>query len=88
MYLLQNIEEAGAAVREGREALGRTQAQLAAEAGLTRARLSLIERGKANMSLGSFLRLVQALGLQLVLEPASERPTLNQLRRTTGQDRP
>lgn len=62
-----------------------TQAALAAAAGLTRARLSLLERGKANLSLATFLRLAQALGTQLVMEPASERPTLMQLRRAQSQ---
>lgn len=81
MHHLQNTEEAGRALRERREAQGMTQAQLAEAAGTTRARLSLLERGQANVSLRSYLRLVQALGAMLVLEPASERPTLAQLRR-------
>lgn len=81
MNHIENIEEAGVAVRQNREASRMTQAELAAAAGLTRARLSLLERGRANLSLATFLRLAQALGMQLVMEPASERPTLIQLRR-------
>lgn len=65
-----------------------TQAQIAAAAGITRARLSLIERGRTNVSLATYLRLAQALGAQLVMEPATERPTLNQLRRTARQSEP
>lgn len=85
MYRLTNIEEAGQALRAHREALGMTQAQLAEASGITRARLSLLERGLANVSLSSYLRLVQALGAMLVVEPATERPTLIQLRRASGQ---
>lgn len=81
MYLIENIEDAGKALRQYREARHMTQAELASAAGLTRARLSLLERGKANLSLATFLRLAQALGTTLALEPASQRPTLIQLRR-------
>lgn len=81
MYQIEDIEGAGNAIRSQREALKLTQAALAAAAGLTRARLSLLERGKANLSLATFLRLSQALGMQLQMEPISERPTLHQLRR-------
>ena len=88
MYQIEDIEGAGRAVRSQREALKLTQADLAVAAGLTRARLSLLERGKANLSLATFLRLAQALGLQLQMEPASERPTLNQLRRAQHRAAP
>lgn len=85
MYRLENIEAAGSALRQRREALGLTQAQTAAAAGLTRARLSLIERGLTNVSLASYLRLAAALNSQLSLEASSERPTLHQLRRAAGE---
>ena len=85
MYHIENISAAGQAIRTHRESLDMTQAVLAAAAGITRARLSLLERGQANMSLATYLRLVQALGVQLVMEPATERPTLMQLRRATGK---
>lgn len=71
-----------------RESLKLTQATLAAAAGLTRARLSLLERGKANLSLATFLRVSQALGMQLQMEPVSERPTLHQLRRERDRAAP
>ena len=88
MYLLENIQDAGQALRKRRDALGMTQAQLAEAAGITRARLSLLERGQANVSLSSYLRLVQALGTMLVVEPATERPTLIQLRRAAERSTP
>lgn len=88
MYQIEDIEGAGNAVRLQREALKLTQAALAAAAGLTRARLSLLERGKANLSLATFLRLSQALGMQLQMEPVSERPTLHQLRRELHRTAP
>jgi HTH-type transcriptional regulator / antitoxin HipB len=81
MYRIENMETAGNALRTQRESLGMTQAELAAAAGLTRARLSLIERGRTNVSLASYLRLAEALALQLALDPIAERPTLHQLRR-------
>jgi transcriptional regulator with XRE-family HTH domain len=81
MFRIENTESAGTALRQQRETLGLTQAQLAAAAGLTRARLSLIEHGKTNVSLAGYLRLAQALGMQLTMEPATGRPTLMQLRR-------
>lgn len=85
MHQIENILAAGQAIRTHRESLGLTQAELATAASITRARLSLLERGQANLSLATFLRLVQALGAQLVMEPASERPTLMQLRRAAGK---
>lgn len=85
MYHLIDISSAGQALRTHRESLDMTQAALADAAGMTRARLSLLERGQANVSLASYLRLVQALGAQLVMEPATERPTLMQLRRAAGK---
>lgn len=85
MYHINNILAVGEAIRTHRTSLGMTQASLATAANITRARLSLLERGQANMSLATFLRLVQALGAQLVMEPATERPTLMQLRRATGK---
>jgi len=84
MYRLENIEAAGLVLKQRREALKLTQAEVAASAGLTRARLSLIERGLTNVSLASYLRLSAALGGQLVLEDASDRPTLHHLRRASG----
>lgn len=85
MYRIENIETAGSALKARREAQHLTQAALAAAAGLTRARLSLIESGKTNPSLASYLRLAEALGMQLVMEPVSERPTLAQIQRANEQ---
>lgn len=81
MYQIEDTIALGQAIRQQRETRGMTQAALARAAGLTRPRLSLIERGSANPSLSSILRLAQALGLQLMMEPESPRPTLTQLRR-------
>ncbi len=81
MSQISDLSDAGRLLRERREALGLTQAQLARSAGLTRARISELEHGRANVNLRSYLRMVQALGAALYLEPASARPTLTQLRR-------
>lgn len=84
MNTINDLSDAGRLLRERRKVIGLSQAQLAAAAGLTRARISELEHGKANLSLRSYLRLVQALGAALYLEPASARPTLTQLRRSAG----
>lgn len=85
MYRIENIEAAGSALKQRREALGLTQAETASAAGLTRARLSLIERGLTNVSLATYLRLAAALSSQITWDAASERPTLNQLRRALDE---
>lgn len=82
---ISTIQEAGHSLRARRVALGLNQAELAKAAGMTRSRLSQLERGQANVSLRGFLRLAQAAGMALYLEPASERPTLIQLRRAVDE---
>ena len=50
-------------LREGREATGKTQAEVAAKLGLTQARLSDIERGGRRLDVLEFIDLCQAIGL-------------------------
>lgn len=83
--MIADIAGAGQALRARRHELGLSQAELATAAGLTRARLSQLEHGRANVSLRSYLRLAQALGAGLYLEPATGRPTLLQLRRAAAE---
>ena len=71
----QSIRDAhgfGQAVRARRLALGLSQAALARDIGVTRQWLIAIERGKSSANLGLVLRLVDALGLQLVLTGVAE----------------
>lgn len=53
------------AARDGRLALGLTQAAIAAKVGVARSYIAAIERGRANPSLDVIVRLAGALGLEL-----------------------
>lgn len=59
--LLQNF---GRRVRDARLARGLTQEQLAAIAGFDRTYVSLVERGKRNLSLLNIYQLASSLGNQ------------------------
>jgi len=59
--LLQNF---GRRVRDARLARGLTQEQLAALAGFDRTYVSLVERGKRNLSLLNIYQLASSLGNQ------------------------
>lgn len=68
---------------------GVTQAAASKAAGLSRQHLSEIESGKAlNIELPTLLRLLASYGLCLRIEPASARPTLNQILRERGREQP
>ena len=54
----------GRRVRDARLACGITQEQLAAQAGFDRTYISLVERGKRNLSLLNICQLAQALKRQ------------------------
>lgn len=56
----------GAAIRELRSKSGRTQEEVAHDAGVTVAHLSGIERGYANPKWGTVERIADALGVSLV----------------------
>jgi transcriptional regulator with XRE-family HTH domain len=55
----------GHALRAQREALGRTQAEVAAEAKVNRAYLSELESGRRNPTVTTLARLGAALGVSL-----------------------
>ena len=63
----------GALVREGREAAGLTQTQLAERIGASRFWVAAFEKGKPSVELGLALRAIQALGLAISIEPADSR---------------
>jgi transcriptional regulator with XRE-family HTH domain len=58
-------ERFGSAVRDRREALGLTQEEFAARAGIHRTYLSDIERGSRNVSLVNIERVASALSLKV-----------------------
>jgi len=63
---IDTAERVGEVVRDRRHQLGLTQTQLAGAAGTTLRVLSEIENGKATVQLDTLMRLLRALGLELV----------------------
>ena len=66
---LRRPHEVGAALRAARERLGLTQAEVAATAGVSRKWLSEAESGKAAVSLGLVLGVLDALGYEVEFVP-------------------
>lgn len=60
--------ELGRVVRDRRSAVGMTQEDLASLTGIPQANLSKIERGAATAKFDTYLRLCQALGIDLLAE--------------------
>jgi DNA-binding XRE family transcriptional regulator len=56
-------------VREGREAAGLTQTQLAERIGASRFWVAAFEKGKPSVELGLALKAIQALGLPISIRP-------------------
>jgi DNA-binding XRE family transcriptional regulator len=65
--VVRNPQDLARLVRARRRELGLTQDALAGVTGLDRAVLSVLERGERRMSLEVALRLVQALGMDIVI---------------------
>lgn len=65
---LRSPEELGRAIRARRRALGLSQADLAAQTGLSQPTISAIERGKPTAQVGLVLTLCRDLGLRLFAE--------------------
>jgi DNA-binding XRE family transcriptional regulator len=63
----------GALVREGREAAGLTQTQLAERIGASRFWVAAFEKGKPSVELGLALKAIQALGLVISIGPSHTR---------------
>jgi HTH-type transcriptional regulator/antitoxin HipB len=64
-----SARDLGLFVRESRRDLGKTQAELADEARVSRRWLAALEAGKATAEFGLVLRTLQALGLELDVSP-------------------
>ena len=65
------MSELGIRVRDRRKQVGLTQQQLADEAGVGLVFVSQIENGKETAQIGRVLKLLEALGLEVVVQ---ERP--------------
>lgn len=77
IYIMQNTTEKliktpaqlGAAIKERRVGLGLDQASLAQRAGISRAWLLELEKGKPGFSIGLVFRILQALDMSIYLSP-------------------
>lgn len=62
-------------IRQRRKAKGLSQQQLASKLGVTQARLSEIESGRAHLSVERLIAIVVLLGLELVLRETPDKQT-------------
>ncbi|MCR4256856.1 MAG: helix-turn-helix domain-containing protein [Candidatus Uhrbacteria bacterium] len=76
-----DLNRIGNQVREARKGQGLTQAALAAEAGISRTTLSLLESGMVQeLGIRKVIRILGRLGLELTTRPAGAPPTLEEIR--------
>lgn len=76
-----SLRDIGLSLRIARKAQRRSQAELAAALGMSRATISAIENGTVReIGIRKVIALCEALGLALKVVPADARPTLQQLR--------
>lgn len=68
-YSIRNSRDLGAAIRGARDAAGRTQADLAERAGISRSYLAQVERGRSSRLLDLILDLLRMVDLELVARP-------------------
>lgn len=80
-YILDmDMRAVGAAVRAARKATRRSQGELAALLGMSRATISAIENGTVHeVGVRKLAALCGAVGLDLYVGPKRERPTLQEL---------
>ena len=67
-FILENLEKDGVQVVKVRKELGVTQKSLAAQAGVSQQEISRFEKEKHIPKLSNFLRILDALGLELKIE--------------------
>jgi len=78
---MMHFKTVGIAIREARRIAGRTQTELAASLGMSRATISAIENGTVQeIGVRKLTALCAAIGLEIRVEPQRKRPTLQQLR--------
>lgn len=70
--LITTPRDLGAAIKDRRKQLGLGQAELAARVGVSRQWLIQVEGGKAGVATGLVLRLLNTLGLRLMLDGRGE----------------
>ncbi len=72
---ITEVRQIGAAIRHKRTAIGMRQADLAALSGVGTRFLSDLENGKPTAEIGKALRVLERLGLDLILEPRAGQST-------------
>ena len=78
---MSDLLSIGAEVAKRRKTLKLSQAELAQKAGISRATLDALENGRTGeLGFTKVTRVLAALGLDLILQPAaSQRPTFDEL---------
>ena len=69
---LKSTEELGRVIRAERRSLDLTQGDLAAACGVSLRFISELERGRASAGIGRVLRVLDMLGIKVVLESPSD----------------
>lgn len=85
----QQLKTLSLELKDARKKSGMTQAVLSEKSGISRTSLGSIEKGKTNMSIETFIRLLDALGMDLkIIRRPTERgrvegrfPNFEELRR-------
>ena len=78
---MDDLKKIGNQVRDARKAQGLTQSALAAELGISRTTLSLLESGMVQeLGIRKVIRILDRLGLELTTRPAGAPPTLEEIR--------
>jgi transcriptional regulator with XRE-family HTH domain len=79
--VLMDLQQIGQKLRETRKSQGRTQAEVAAPLGMSRATVSAIENGTVSeIGVRKLMALCASLGLALSAAPSGQRPTFLELR--------
>ncbi len=77
-----DIDEIGRLIAKARKSQQLSQARLGQQLGMSRATLSGIENGTVpEIGIRKVLSICAALGLELLAQPRTQRPTLQQLRK-------
>jgi len=78
---VDDLKNIGSRVRDARKRLDLTQGALAAELGISRTTLSLLECGTIpEVGIRKVIRILDRLGLELATRPAGAPPTLEEIR--------
>ena len=82
VYIMHmDIQEIGQKLREARKSLKRTQTEIAAPLGMSRATVSAIENGTVSeIGVRKLMAMCASLGLALSVAPRGQRPTFIELR--------